>query len=710
MSQNQLSQCTSPYLQQHADNPVNWRPWGEEALALAREQNKPILLSIGYSACHWCHVMAHESFEDEATAELMNRHFINIKVDREERPDLDKIYQSAHQLLTQRPGGWPLTIFLTPDDKVPFFAGTYFPKEPRYGMPPFQDVLHSIAKAYKEQYSDISEQNQAFLQAMSNLNPRPPHARTVLNTAPLENARQQLGRSFDETHGGFGQAPKFPLPTSLARLLHHWAATRSSGRDDPRALYIAEFSLSRMALGGFNDQLGGGFYRYTVDDQWMIPHFEKMLYDNGPLLGLYSDLWQATAKPLFSETARRAADWVIREMQSPEGGYYSTLDADSEGEVGKFYVWDRDEVRALLDGQEYHHLAAFYGLDGEPNFEGRWHLHNRKSIAELNQAFDTTSEQAHALLESARRKLFAEREKRIRPGRDEKILTSWNALMIKGMARAGRALGNEAYIHSAEQALDFVRKQLWRDGRLLATHKDGRSALPAYLDDHAFLIDALLELLQARWSSAALLFAQQLADILLEQFQDREHGGFFFTANDHEPLIHRPKPFSDDAIPAGNGVAALVLNRLGHLLGNSDYLQAAEDTLHCAWEQLTRMPHGHCALLEALDEYLNPPEIIILRGEPAELASWQQRATLNFAPRRITLAIPANATALPQLLDKPTPTQGVVAHICSGAHCEQPIMDFARYQSRLARSESSPPSEQERSFTGTAGSFKRAKE
>ncbi|MET0086764.1 MAG: thioredoxin domain-containing protein [Sedimenticola sp.] len=707
---NRLAESTSPYLQQHAGNPVDWHPWDSDALELARQQDKPILLSIGYSACHWCHVMAHESFEDEETAALMNELFINIKVDREERPDLDRIYQSAHQLLTQRPGGWPLTVFLMPGDRVPFFAGTYFPGESRYGMPPFRDVLTRIAHAYRDQRDEIESQNQAFMVALNRLDPEPATGDATLEAAPLESARQQLARSFDETHGGFGQAPKFPLPTSLQRVLRHWAATRISGRDDPRALHVTDYSMTRMALGGFNDQLGGGFYRYSVDNQWMIPHFEKMLYDNGPLLTLYVDLWRATEKPLFRDTAVRTADWVIREMQSPGGGYYSTLDADSEGREGLFYLWSPEEASQLLDEAEYRHLAAYYGLDREANFEGRWHLHNFRSIAELNERLDSTSEQAHGLLGSAREKLLKARQGRIRPGRDEKILTAWNALMIKGMARAGRVLNRPEYTASAEQALEFIRRHQWHNGRLLATHKDGSSALAAYLDDHAFLIDALLELLQTRWRQEDMAFARQLADLLLDRFEDPDNGGFFFTANDHETLIHRPKPFGDDAIPSGNGVAAHALNRLGHLLGETRYLEAAQRTLNTAWEQLTQVPHAHCALLEALEELLYPPEVIIIRGRGDELAQWSERASRQLAPRRLVMAIPADENDLPAMLDKDHRAEQTSAYICSGTQCEPVISDWEEFEKRLAGSECTPPSEEERAFSGSAGSFRRARE
>jgi hypothetical protein len=683
---NQLADATSPYLQQHADNPVDWHQWGEEALALARSTDRPILLSIGYSACHWCHVMAHESFEDAATARVMNELFVNIKVDREERPDLDSIYQTAHQLLAQRPGGWPLTVFLTPDDQIPFFAGTYFPPVGRHGLPAFVDLLNGIADAYRTQRSEISEQNQAMLQALSKLNPDSGRVQR-LDAGPLQGALEQLLASFDEQHGGFGQAPKFPHPTHLGFLLRSWAQSRIEQMEAPRSRYLAEYTLTRMVEGGIYDQLGGGFCRYSVDPEWMIPHFEKMLYDNGPLLALCCDLWQVSGSRLFYEKSLQTAEWVMREMQSPEGGYYSTLDADSEGEEGRFYVWERSQVEALLDPDEYRHLATRYGLDRPANFEGRWHLHGSASVAELNERYGSSGEKARALLASARLKLFGAREQRVRPGRDEKILTSWNALMIKGMARAARLLDDQACLDSAEAALGFIRHNLWVDGRLLATHKDGRSRLTAYLDDYAYLIDALLELLQCRWRSEDLAFAIELTECLMDHFRDPEQGGFFFTADDHERLIHRPKPFSDDSTPAGNGVAALVLLRLGHLLGESTYTEAAEQTLHCAWSQLRQQPYAHGMLLEALETLLLPAETIVLRGHGEELERWHRRASRHYAPRRVVFAIPAACGDLPDLLATRQATQETVAYICQGSQCESPLSRFDSFETRLRQSE-----------------------
>ena len=670
---NRLADSTSPYLQQHAHNPVDWWPWCDEALALARREDRPILLSIGYSACHWCHVMAHESFEDEATAALMNRLFVNVKVDREERPDLDRIYQTAHHLLAQRPGGWPLTVFLTPDDHTPFFAGTFFPKTPRHGLPSFTQLLQHIDDAWHEQRDAIVEQNAALHAALRDLEPAGEGA-DRLDAAPLEVARQQLARSFDAVHGGFGAAPKFPHPTQLGRLLRHWAATAVAGQPDRRALDMATFTLERMAAGGLFDQLGGGFCRYSVDDEWGVPHFEKMLYDNGPLLGVYADAWQITGSPLFAEVCEASAGWVLREMQGPDGGYYSSLDADSEGEEGRFYVWSREEVASLLDAHTYRVFARRYGLDGDPNFEGHWHLRVRADVASIAAEAGEERAAVAGRLARARATLLVARERRTRPGRDDKVLTSWNALMIEGLARAGRVFGRTDWLSSAERALDFVRRELWRDGRLLATWKDGRASLPAYLDDHAFLMNALLALLQARWRQDDLDLAVALAELLLARFADPRGGGFYFTADDHERLLQRPKPYGDESLPAGNGIAAIALGRLGHLLGEPRYLEAAERTLRNAWSQITRLPYAHATLLDALDEQLTPPQIVVLRGAGDDLDDWLRRANARYAPHRLSLAIPADATGLPPALaGRRAPPGGCLAYVCRASHCEAPI-------------------------------------
>ncbi len=652
---NRLVSETSPYLQQHAHNPVDWYPWGSEALERARREKKPIHLSVGYSACRWCHVLERESFEDEATARLLNDNFVNIKVDREERPDIDRIYQIAQQMLTQRGGGWPLTMFLTHDDQRPFFGGTYFPKEARYGLPAFKDILLRVAAYYREHAPELRRQNEALMAAFAELNPPPAAAGITLGDAPLGSCREQLAHAFDPRHGGFGGAPKFPHPLTLEWLLRRWHASSAAPEPDLEALHMAMLTLRRMAEGGIDDQLGGGFCRYSVDEQWMIPHFEKMLYDNGALLAVYADAALAGGDPLYARIAHETADWVLREMQAPEGGYYSSLDADSEGHEGKFYVWSSDEIRAALSAQELAVFAPRFGVDGPANFEGRWHLRVSAAVEEIAKRVAHSPGEVETLLASARARLLAIRGQRVRPARDEKILTSWNALMIRGMARAARALGRADLLASAERALGFLRGTLWRDGRLLATYMEGRAHLNAYLDDYVLLADALIELQQLRFRSDELELARQLIEVVLARFTDGVAGGFYFTSEDHEALIYRSKSFSDDATPSGNGVAAGVLLRLGHLLGEPRYLAAAENTLRSAWPALERHPHSHMSLLAALEELLNPPEIVILRGAAAAIEAWRRQLARSYSPRRLVLAVPADVPGLPPALADKAP-------------------------------------------------------
>jgi uncharacterized protein YyaL (SSP411 family) len=665
---NRLAQETSPYLQQHAANPVDWYPWGEAALAAARQQDKPILLSVGYSACHWCHVMAHESFEDAGVAAVMNELFINIKVDREERPDLDQIYQAAHSLLTRRNGGWPLTMFLMPD-QTPFFGGTYFPKTARQGMPGLIDLLPQVAAAYRDQRDEIDKQNAALRAAFAHTLP-PATTAGELSAVPLDVALRELKNIFDETDGGIGAAPKFPHPAELEFCLRRAADVR-----DDYALGMARLTLTKMAEGGIYDQLGGGFCRYSVDAHWTIPHFEKMLYDNGPLLRLYSDLWLTERQPLYAKVVSATAAWVMREMQSPEGGYYSSLDADSEHVEGKFYVWMPEEVKALLTADEYAVVEPHYGLDVRPNFEHEfWHLRVAKPLAVVAKRSGISEERAQALLDSARAKLFAARAARVHPGRDEKVLVSWNALMIKGVARAARVFDNPAWLASARNAVEFLRTTLWRDGRLLATYKNGKAHLNAYLDDYAFLLDALLELLQHDFRTADLAWARELADVLLEQFEDRQLGGFFFVSHDHEPLLYRAKSGRDHATPSGIGIAAVALNRLGHLAGEPRYSEAAERTLRAFKTLLEQEPVAHTSLCAALEETLAPPTIVILRG--GDSAEWQREINRRYLPHALVLAIPAGVTGVPAALDRPV-SKNVNAWVCKGVTCLPPIADCA---------------------------------
>ena len=663
---NSLAGETSPYLLQHANNPVAWLPWGEPALALARAQDKPILLSIGYSACHWCHVMAHESFEDVAVAAVMNRLFVNIKVDREERPDLDQIYQTAHQMLTGRAGGWPLTLFLAPDG-TPFYGGTYFPKEARYGLPGFAGLCENVAAAWENKRGEIAAQNAEILAALGRTAPT---GGTVMNAAPPDDRpiaalRSMLLGSFDRDDGGFGGAPKFPHPTDLAFLLNRHGDAPENGAAKAAAL----FTLRKMAEGGIHDQLGGGFCRYSVDERWEIPHFEKMLYDNGSLLGLYADAWAQSGDAYFRQVVEGIVGWLQREMTSPEGLFYSSLDADSAGEEGKFYVWARAEVARLLTPAESALAGRHWGLDQRPNFEGRhWHLKVAFPLAAGEEA----------LLESARAKLFAARELRVRPGRDDKILTSWNALMIDGLAHAARVCAREDWRVMACRAIDALKSRRWQDGKLWTT-----DALPGYLDDHAYLLAALLENLQAGYRPEDLAFACQIADALLTHFEDRLAGGFFFTAHDHEQLIHRPKSGHDNAQPTGNGVAAWALQRLGHLLGEVRYLEAARRTLVCFAPQLQHHVGGFASLVRALEEWRVPPAVVIVRGPAEDLPAWQ--AQLAGYPRALAVTLPNGTAALPPAMAKPE-SQYVNAWICRGVTCLAPVESLSKLAEVLQES------------------------
>ncbi|GAB1235103.1 thioredoxin domain-containing protein [Ferrigenium sp. UT5] len=674
---NHLIHETSPYLLQHAENPVDWHPWRAETLQLARALDKPILLSIGYSACHWCHVMAHESFEDEAVAAVMNAHFVNIKVDREERPDLDQIYQNAHYLLARRSGGWPLTMFLAPDG-TPFYSGTYFPRQARYGLPGFAELLLRVSAAFHEKRSELTAQGQQVIAALAAWQPAKNTDEAMLDSTPITAAIQQLKTDFDPVHGGFGGAPKFLHPAELDLLLH-----QGHPKQDEQSRHTALFTLQQMALGGLYDQLGGGFCRYSVDDVWDIPHFEKMLYDNGLLLGVYCDAWLNSRDPLFARVVEQTADWVMREMQSPSGGYYASLDADSEHEEGKFYVWQRNDIRDLLTEEEYAVVEPYYGLDRSPNFEQHaWNLRVSRPLSEIVQSLQLDQQQATALLASAQAKLFAAREQRVRPGRDEKILGSWNGLMIAGMAKAARVFRRDDWKVSAQRALDFVRSTLWQDGKLYATHKDGKTHLNAYLDDHAFLLDAALESIQTEYRGMDMQFAVQLADALLARFEDAERGGFYFTSHDHEALIQRNKTGQDNATPSGNGIAAQGLLRLAELTGDTRYRDAAERCLRLFYPLMQRAASQCCSLNTALGELLQPPSLLVLCGDEKETAAWRAAVSENYEPELMVITLRGDEQGLPKILAKPK-SSSTTAWLCRGTQCLPPIDDLATLQAEL---------------------------
>jgi len=665
---NRLAGATSPYLQQHAGNPVDWYPWSDEAIARARAEGKPILLSIGYSACHWCHVMAHESFEDAAVAAAMNEHFVNIKVDREERPDLDQIYQTAHALMTRRSGGWPLTMFLTPDGE-PFFGGTYFPKNARHGLPGFLELVPRIAAAYRDQGEAIVEQGRRLVAAMATLEPEPGDA--AVPTEALERALQGHKRSFDREHGGFGGAPKFPHPFELDFCLREWARTGAG-----EARVIVRTTLERMADGGIWDHLGGGFCRYSVDAEWTIPHFEKMLYDNAPLLALYADLARVTGERRFADVARNLVGWLVREMRAPDGAFYSSVDADSEGHEGKFYVWTPEEVRKTVSSEEWTIVAPHFGLNRPANFEGAsWHLRVSEPLEEVAARLGLMLPDAQTRLVGGKAALFAARERRVRPGRDDKILTSWNALAIAALARAARALDEPSYADLAFAAVDALKRTAWRDGRLLATRKDERAALNAYVDDYAFLLNALVELLQTRFRGEDFFWAQEVGNALLEHFEDRDRGGFFFTSHDHEKLIHRTKPGHDNATPSGNGIAAQALIALGHLSGEFRFIAAADRTVRLFAPALIESPAGFSSLLMALADLERPPAFVLLQGDAAEAIEWQRELERRYRPFVRVFNV-AGIDRLPAALVKGAAPAGakVVAWVCRGASCKPPIV------------------------------------
>lgn len=677
MTTNHLSGQTSPYLLQHAANPVDWYPWSPEALTKARQENKPILLSIGYAACHWCHVMARESFEDERVALLMNQWFVCIKVDREERPDLDKIYQTAHQLLTGQPGGWPLTIFLSPDKQTPFYSGTYFPPEPSFGRPSFKDVLIEVAHFYHQRRDVIEKMSNTIIEALNKIS-QYSQTHEDLNQEPLLLAREDLEKSFDFTHGGFGHAPKFPLPTHLDFLLAFYYFQKCV---DAEALKMVKHALYSMARGGCYDQLGGGFFRYCLDANWRIPHFEKMLYDNAQLIPLYVCVGLMSADLFLQNIAVSTIHWALREMRAPGGGFYSSINAESEGEEGKYYVWDRQQVRDLLTHVEYTAIEAYFGLNQPPNFEGRWHIY----------LAPTDDSGLSEYIRRASEKLLSIREQRIHPTIDNKILTSWNALMLKALSIAALRLDRQDFIEIAETNLNFILNHIWKNNRLLAVYSQGPNELPGYLDDYAFLLDAVLNFLQAKWQDHYLQFAIDLADQMLEYFLDQENGGFFFTAKDQEQLLQRPKIFADEATPSGNGIAALGLLQLGNLLGEKKYFQAAENVLKAAWDSIKSRPSAHDSLLKALNAYLNSPGIIILRGDENHLDGWRKEFFKHYLLDYLCFAIPSHSNNLPLALQKPVPETGVSAYICQDQVCSlsteslEKFMDFLTSQSCISK-------------------------
>jgi uncharacterized protein YyaL (SSP411 family) len=648
---NRLAAETSPYLLQHKDNPVDWYAWGEDALARAKAEDKPILVSIGYSACHWCHVMEHESFEDPETAAYMNEHFVSVKVDREERPDVDAIYMQAVQAMTGH-GGWPLNTFVDPDG-VPFFGGTYFPPESGRGMPSFRQVLEGVAEAWvtkREEIRSAAPRTVDQLAAISRVRP----SEEALSPEVLEEAERSLATQFDRQHGGFGGAPKFPPASALDFLMM---------RGSPTALSIVTTTLERMAKGGIYDQVGGGFARYSVDEHWLVPHFEKMLYDNALLARSYLHAWQLTGNEDFRRICEETLDWALREMRGPEGGFYSARDADSEGEEGKFYAWTEDELRAVLD-EDADALLGYWGVDRGPNFEGRSILHV------VGQEIEP------ALLALAREKLYAVRSERVWPGLDDKRITAWNALMISALADAGAALGREDYIEAARACADFIDRDMRdADGRLLRTYKDGRASLNAYLEDHAFLVEALLILYEATFETRRFVRARVLADSIVDRYHDDESGGFFTTSRDHEALVVRPKDFEDHPIPSGNSSAAYGLLRLNAYTGQREYEERALEVLRLLHQAGASHPTAFGHLLQAMHFRFAPGREVALVGEPLDALAEVVRR--RYHPTIVVAAmVPGDdeAQAAIPLLGGRTPLDGKpAAYVCENFTCNLPV-------------------------------------
>ncbi len=678
---NRLINEQSPYLRQHAYNPVDWYPWGEDALAKAKSENKPILLSIGYSACHWCHVMERESFENEAIAGLMNENFVSIKVDREERPDLDQIYMDAVQLISGR-GGWPLTMFLTPDGK-PFFGGTYFPPEDRHGMAGFPRVLLGVAQAYRNQAHEVThnvEKLTAALGAMADYAPPEGELRRGLP----ERAARALAAHYDSVNGGLGGAPKFPSMFTFSLFLRVAHAEADLGLTE-----MVRHTLTKMAKGGIYDQIGGGFHRYSVDERWLVPHFEKMLYDNAMLARFYLDAGRALDEPQFLRVAGEILDYVLREMTSPEGGFYSTQDADSEGEEGKFFIWTPAEVRAVL-GDELAKIACrYFDVSDEGNFEGRNILHRTIEPAEAARLFQLSEDRMAEAIAEIRRKLFAARDRRIKPARDEKILSAWNGMMIGAFAEGYRALGEQRYLHAAQRACEFAMTRMWDGRSLKRSCKDGVARFNAYLEDYALMATAMIDTWEASQDPAFLAHARRLVNVVLERFLDREKGGFFFTANDHEALIARSKPVFDGSTPSGNSAAVMALLRMHAYTGESRYFAEAERTLRLFKDFIEQQPFSFSHMLEAIDLYeRGATEIVTVgaRGD-ADATRWAERLGLLYLPNRALFWVDpsaADAAFVPdQARGKPQVDGKLTAYVCRERTCSAPITSIEAVEAEL---------------------------
>ena len=678
---NRLAQETSPYLLQHKNNPVDWYPWGEEALEKAWAEDKPILLSVGYSACHWCHVMERESFEDEATAEIMNKHFVNIKVDREERPDVDSIYMSAVQAMT-RHGGWPMTVFMTPDG-APFYGGTYFPPVPSRGMPSFKQVLLSLADAYANRREEVlasAENVREFLKESSTAS----IPRSEVSEGLLTHAANALAGQIDNRFGGFDGAPKFPQAMNLEVLLRHHKRT-----GDRAALSGVELTLRQMANGGIYDQLGGGFARYSVDEYWLVPHFEKMLYDNALLARLYLEAYEATGDGFYRRIAEETLDYVMRDMRSPEGGFYSAEDADSEGVEGKFYVWTPEEIEATLEPEDAKLAERYWDVTERGNFEGKNILNVPRPPEAVADEFGLSTEELWQRILLIRERLFTEREKRVRPGRDEKVLAAWNGLMLRAFALAAGATGREEYLRVAEENAAFLLEKLVVDGRLRRSYKDGQARLNGYLEDYACVADGLVELYETTFETRWLREAASLADAILELFWEEAEGAFYDTAADHEELVTRPRDVYDNATPSGNSVAVDVLLKLSVLLEREDYRERAGAVLDNLSGGMVQVPGAFGRLLSALDFYLSTPYEVAIIGEreASDTKMLLETVYSSYLPNKVVAGSSENdeeATQLvPLLANRPMRGGRPTAYVCVNYACQSPTTDPAELARQL---------------------------
>ena len=664
---NRLANETSPYLLQHANNPVDWYPWGEEALQRSKNEDKPILLSIGYSACHWCHVMERESFEDEATASLMNEYFVSIKVDREERPDLDAVYMEAVQMLTGS-GGWPMTVFLTPEGK-PFYGGTYFPPVDRFNMPGFPRLLESVARSYRDSRSEIDRVTNQITEQLGRTG-QIPKGDSPVTVETLHQAYTVLATNFDYQNGGHGTAPKFPQAMNLEVLLRYYR----HGYND-RALEMVDLTLEKMARGGIYDQIAGGFARYSTDAYWLVPHFEKMLYDNALLSRLYLHAHQATGRGMYRRIAEETLDYILREMTGPEGGFYSATDADSEGEEGKFFVWTPAEIEAVL-GDEAGIFSGFFGVTQAGNFEGNNILNIKQKASDYARQQGIALERLVDVVERGKNSLLTEREKRVHPLLDDKVLASWNGMMLRSFSEAGSALSREDYLDAAIKNASFLLETMRPHGKLLRTYRAGQAKLSGFLEDYSFVADGLLALYEATFNQRWLAASVDLADRMIQLFWDDGVGGFYDTSIEHDQLVVRPRDVLDNAQPCGGSVATEVLLKLAVITGNEEYRVKAATPLRTLKDLMGRAPAGTGQWLAALDFYVSTPKEVVIIGprEDSKTAALLQTVNGNFHPNKVLVGAENEGEhGLPLLASRGMINGEPTAYVCENYTCQLPV-------------------------------------